>query len=493
MAGSSRGYVSAAGYDIAWQAAQTPAHLAVVCAMAGVSWQLRDRMQIADLGCGRGYTVNTLAAANPDWSVLGLDSDPVNIAEGLQTAAEAGLGNAFFAETDLGAITDEEIERLPVLDVALVHGVWSWVSDEVRAGILRVLSRRLKPGGIAYFGYNALPASQADFALQRLLRHLAGPLGTSAEEVLAAAARAMDRLREIAPRLKLQPTPMLKRLLAEPVELSPAFVAHEFLTEHWRPCYPEDLQAALAPAKLDFVGSCNLFEHIPGLVCDAAQLAVLETLPPGMAREFLKDLCLPRAFRADVFVRGGRRVNPMAAMNSLLLAPCRPLPEEGPVLVTGTGKATFAPEVWREIAAALEDGPKSVGRLCAMVSENAPGPAELLAVLDGTSLVLPAFRPPSPTPAATRFNIAAAAIHARRGDEAGHFALASPVAAGGLPASSLDLALVGALLDGTPPSPAQLARRLQPHRDAEGLERAAGIIEAHLGERMPIWQRFGVI
>ena len=310
MAEWSRGYAADVTYRVAFQAAQTPSHLAMVCAMAGVDWQPRARMQIADLGCGRGYVVNTLAAANPDWTVLGFDHNPVHVAEGMQTAARAGLGNALFQEADLATISDAELDRIPPLDVVMLHGVWSWVSDAVREGIVRLLSRRLKPGGLAYLGYNALPGSGADFGLQRLLRHLAAQAGGSAEA-------AMQRLREIAPALPLQPTAMLKRLLADPPVLEPGFVAHEFLTDHWRPVFQEDLAAALLPAKLDFVGSCNLFEALPNLYCEASEMALLTGLPEGAPREFLKDLCLPRGFRADVFVRGARRMDPVTPA-----APC---------------------------------------------------------------------------------------------------------------------------------------------------------------------------
>ena len=56
-------------------------------------------------------------------------------------------------------------------------------------------------------------------ALQRLLRHLAGPFGSGAGEAAAAAQRAMGRLRDLAPGLPLPRSPMLARLLADPAVL----------------------------------------------------------------------------------------------------------------------------------------------------------------------------------------------------------------------------------------------------------------------------------
>ena len=473
--GWARGYVAGSGYGIAFQAAQTPAHLALVCAMAGVRWPLRERMQVADLGCGRGWVVNTLAAANPDWTVLGLEQDPAPLAEATSFAAQAGLGNALFLEADLAAMGDAELDRLPALDVAMLHGVWSWVSDAVRAGIVRLLARRLKPGGLVYLGYNALPAAGGDLALQRLLRHLAGRFGTASGEAEAAAARAVHRLREVAPSLPLSPTPMLRRLLADPPALEAGFVAHEFLTAHWRPVFHDDLRAALAPAKLSYVGSANLFENVA-------------LLNPG-PDELHRDLALPRAFRADVFIRGARSCDPVAAMDALTLAACGPVPEASPVLGSGVASATLPEDAWARVAARLAAGPCSLGVLRAA---DGLEPAGLLALLVDAGVALPMFRAEGAGGASRRFNRLAGPLHAPGGEGAGRFALASPAGAGGLPADALDLALVAGLLDGVD-EPGGLARRLQPTLDGAGHVRAAGLIAVRLSERVPTWRRFGVL
>jgi len=491
MATWSGGYVADSTYAVAWQAAPTPAHLALVCAMAGVVWEPRKRMHVADLGCGRGYTANCLAASNPEWTVLGIDHSPVHIAEAMQTAGRAGLGNALFVEADLATMTDAELDRIPPLDVVMLHGVWTWVSDAVRAGIVRLLARRLKPGGIAYIGYNALPGAGADHGLQRLLRQLAGPVSEAPGAAAAAAGTAMERLRAIAPALKLPETAMLRRLLADPPILEPAFVAHEFLTEHWRPVFHGDLCAALEPAKLEFVGSSNLFEALAALVLDSTQLSILQGLPSGAPQEFLKDLCLPRAFRADVFVRGRRSTESSRALDRVMLAPSTPLPAESPILHVGTGKAALPQPIWESVAAVLNEAPHSIGDLRERIGEGAPHQAEILALLVGTDHALPVYRPPERAAAATRFNQVAAALHAPGGEGRGHFALASPVAAGGVPASALDLALVAALLAGAEPE--ALAHRLQPALRGEALGAATARIAERLEERVPVWRRFAIL
>ena len=492
MPGWSHGYVAGASYSIAWQAAATPANMALACAMAGRRWQPRPAMVVADLGCGRGYNANLLAAANPGWTVLGLDHEPAAIAEAMQTAGRAGLANALFAEADLGTMREAEIERLPPLDVVLVHGVWTWVSDAVRAGILRLIERRLKPGGVAYFGYNALPAAGVDAGLQRLLRHLAGPFEAGGGS--AAAARAMTAFRGMADALPLRRTAMRRRLEADPPQLEPGFVAHEFLTQHWRPVFHADLCRDLAAARLEFVGSANLFEALPGLFCDAQQMAVMAGLVVGQGAEFIKDICLPRSFRADVFIRGARACDPVAALDAIHLAAIGPLPQASPVLNTGASEVALPQGFWEIITGLLDAGAASIGDMRAAIGEGAPHPAEMLALLVGTECALPVFQGGGPQPAASRFNLAAAAIHAGDGEARGHFGLASPHAVGGIPASALDLALVAALIEGADPGvPEAIALQLQPGLDEDRLAAAARRIAATLADRVPVWRRFGVI
>ncbi|PZW51013.1 methyltransferase family protein [Humitalea rosea] len=489
----SHGYVADSPYTVSYQPSQTPSHLAMVCAMMGVAWEPRATMVVADIGCGRGFTTNALAAANAGWTLVGLDYNPAHVAEADAFARRVGLDNAIFVEADLSAMTDAEMDQIPLIDVAMLHGVWTWVSESVRAGIVRLLSRRLKPGGIAYFGYNALPGFGADMALQRLFRHLA-PMqqrGTSAER----AAGAIPTIRALhqAKAKHLAPTPMLLRLAEDETPVDSAYLAHEFMTAHWRPVFHEDLCADLAGAKLEYVGSCTLSHNIADLVFEPAQRAVYDTLPEGPAREFLKDLCLANPFRRDVFIRGRRPADPVAAMDRLSVALCRPAPEASPKLQTAVGVAELSPEMWAPIRAALLGGAQRIGDLRRLPEGRQPNPAELLTVLEGTGYVLPVLRQPETSEVTIRFNRVAAEVYAENGLAPGRFALASPAAAGGLNCTSLELAIAALPDIAEEPTAAEIALRLLPNIEGEALDNAIVVIAEILAERIPVWRRFGIL
>ena len=489
----SHGYVADSPYTFAYQAAQAPGNLAQICAMMGVEWQPTARLVMADIGCGRGYTVNTLAACNPGWTMLGLDYNPAHIAEAAALAEAAEIPNASFIEADLATMTDAEIDQLPELDVASLHGVWTWVADPVRAGIVRLLARRLKPGGLLYIGYNVLPGFGHDMALQRLLRHLAAQHRGSSPFRAGATIDAIRALHESKP-ANLVTTAMLKRLVDPENPLDPSYLAHEFLTEHWRPVFFEDLLADLAPAKLDYVGSATLQENSPDYLFGDEQRAAYDALPAGAPREFIKDLCLGRPFRRDVFIRGLRRCDPEVAMDRLVVAGCKLLGDESPKLGVQVGAAEIPAALWGSIAAALNEAPQTMGRLRRLTPDRHPNAAELLTVLSGTGCVLPALRETGPTDETRRLNAAVASMYAVEGRHGGQYARASTVLAAGLPCTWLELALSMQPESLLPePDLAAIIGRVLPGLGEAGYGQAHGVVEGMLRERQPIWRRFGIV
>ena len=90
---------------------------------------------------------------------------------------------------------------------------------------------------------------------------------------------------------------------------SSAYLAHEYMTTAWRPCFHADVVAALAAAKLSWVASAQLIENFTPLMLDEEARKVLDRFDDAVMRELIKDMCISRALRQDVFVRGARRLS----------------------------------------------------------------------------------------------------------------------------------------------------------------------------------------
>ncbi|WP_426956435.1 class I SAM-dependent methyltransferase [Muricoccus radiodurans] len=496
MTSWSRGYVADAPYTVSYHPTQVPSHMALAAAINGVDWQPRERMTVADIGCGRGYVIAALAASNPGWNCIGLDYNPGQIAEAMDFAEEAGLDNLGFVEADLAAMSDSDMDSLPMLDVAMLHGVWTWVADPVRAGIVRLLSRRLKPGGVVYISYNSLPGFGQDAALQRLLRLGASlaPRGDSVERVLHALPLVKE-LQATNPKM-LANTYMLKRLVQEGPPPNPPYLAHEFMTEHWRPVFQADLAEALAPARLDYIGSSTLVENIPDMFLEPAQRAIWDRMPEGSPQELVKDLCIERPFRRDIYMRGMRKIDRRAALDKIIVALATHETEKLPGLPTSRGMANLAPEVANDVLAALRQGPQRIGDLRRLTPGRSTTPEELLVMLNGAGTVEPIWRTRVDANAvarARRFNERAAAHYAGQGTSEGQYGLASPFMGAALPVTSLELYLATRPeLQGVT-DPTEAEARLRPLLPPEADEKAIATAMKTLTDRLPVWQRFGVV
>ena len=238
MTGWGRGAVTDIACLPGYQPEQSPHHLAAACLIAGVEAGLpgpADPFRYVDLGCGPGFGALVLAASNPGWQVLGIDINPAHIAAARALAAAAGLANARFLEADLATLAEApELARVPEADLVTLAGVWSRVGPAVRAGILRLLHARVGAGGLVHVTYDALPAWQGGFGLQRLVRAAELRLAHGSDrQVLAGLGVAQALLAAEAPALAGAALP--GEVLRCAAGRSPSALAHDFMTADGRP------------------------------------------------------------------------------------------------------------------------------------------------------------------------------------------------------------------------------------------------------------------
>ncbi len=506
----SRGYPVSESYPPSWHSFQSPTHLRAICALMGVAWEVDadTPLSIAEVGCGTGYTAHMLAAGNPQAQVLGLDYNPAHIAEARSMCSAAGLTNLSFVEADLAALDGAALDALPEFDLVTVHGVWSWVGDAVREGLLRLLQRRLKPGGLALVSYNALPGASGTQGLQRLVQGMLQRAGKPSDG-LAQASELVKRL--LAAEAQYLPESGWRRMITGEQPARPAYLLHEFQTEHWRPSFHADVAAALGRARCDYVGSATMDENFAQMSLSPQQREVWEGAPDAVTRELIFDLCVPRAFRRDLYVRGLRRVPREPAVDALWLAAAN-LTRGQPVLRTQAGEAALPQGLVEAVRAALTEGPQTIGNLrrlpgCAQVTGD-----ELLALLVGSGCAVPLWCPPGSgaawdqaVAAARRMNIVSAERLAPHGIGSGLFGLATPLLGGALRAEALELAVVRLLCDpavaaacaaDTPQAEAQaLVKRLLPPSTppADALKQLHEMVTDMLLQRRPVWQALQIL
>lgn len=506
------GYVSDIEYLPGYYMEQAPAHLDAVCLLRNQEppRQPGEPFRYCELGCGIGETALTIAAANHHSEVWGFDFNPAHIARGRQRAVAAGLTNVRLEEASFEQLARERPFDLPAFDYITLHGVWTWVSPVNRAHIVDFIDRHLKPGGLVYVTYNALPAWTEALPIQRMLNML-GSLGHESSDMRVSAA--VSALRQFAQAGAASlPGEYLDRLEKERDQGNVSYLSHEYLNDHWQPAFQVDVALDMADAKLEFVGTANLLENFPELSVTAEQRALIEQAPPAM-RETLKDYFMARSFRRDVYVRGvrtipeRRRDGRLRAHRLALAIPSKLLTRDVRIPL---GKATLSEGFYGPALEALAArGVVSVGELldlpeAAGATANA---REVIGMLIGSRQAMAADCEVSEEARAAARAYNAMHLASCADDGRAVTAIAAPVTGSGITVTIFEMLAYEALMQGTAAEPealTQAAWKLLRQRgdklrfegaiiedEQENLTKLRENMEKIVSAALPLWQRVG--
>ena len=261
-----------------------------------------------EMGFGQGLSLNLHALSHPRGRFRGNDFNPEHVAFARGMAASSGADIHVYDDS----FADLLERQLPDFDYISLHGVWSWISAANRRAIVEFLRRKLKPGGVAFVSYNALPGLASIMPLRHLLAgHERLPDGVDAPRAdrIRAAVDFAGRLRDGGAhyfRINANVSNLLKVLEGK----SPHYLAHEYFNRDWAPMYFSEVAGHLVEAGLSFAGSASPFGCYPEMGLSPAIQDLLNTIGPLDFREDMRDVALNTKFRRDLFVRGARRVLP---------------------------------------------------------------------------------------------------------------------------------------------------------------------------------------
>ncbi|NJM31166.1 MAG: methyltransferase domain-containing protein [Rhizobiales bacterium] len=305
MSDWSDGYVTSTEYTTHFYPFLSPASQNLTLLLKGVNPpDLSQNFAYCELGCGQGFSTALLAAANPKGSFVGVDFNPAHVAGANQLKAAAQIQNVAFLEKSFAELGSTD---LPMFDYIALHGVWSWISRENREAIASFVYSRLKPGGIVYISYNAMPGWAPIGPLRQLFvesqRHKSEIDVSDVNEAIELA----GKMRQLeAGYFKINPAAGAN--LDHLSKLSRNYLLHEYFNGEWQPFYFSDVAADLRAAKLGYACSSDVLEHIDQLCFGKEQQAMLATLKDGAARETIRDYFRNQRFRRDLFSRGARQL-----------------------------------------------------------------------------------------------------------------------------------------------------------------------------------------
>ena len=279
---------------------QSPIHLKYICALNGVDSPAIDQpFDYCEIGCGPGETLLMLAASNPLGRFFGIDLSPSHTETASNLAATGGLSNIEFLTADI-TLLDPAI--LPDFDFISLHGLYSWVPEPVQAAIRVFLAAKLKPGGIAYVSYNAMPGWGAVSPLQRFFvdqsKRMSGDLIDQSRQIVGQ----LEALRNNGAAF-FRENPSASGILSRLLGADPRYVAHEYLGAHWQPRYFADVHDEMTAQGLRYVGEGGIIENLPehSVMPEFVDSLLAESEPRN--RETLRDFIQNRFFRRDIYVK----------------------------------------------------------------------------------------------------------------------------------------------------------------------------------------------
>lgn len=256
-----------------------------------------DDCRLLELGCGDGGNLLPMALTLPQSTFVGVDLSPSAIARGRDTAAALGLDNVTLVEGDLAALPG----GLGTFDYVVSHGVYSWVPDAAREGLMAACGTLLEPHGIAYVSYNAYPGSHLrDMARGMLQWHVRG-IDDPAERI--AAARSLMEL-VVAVGGQSPYARVLREHAERMLEYGDALLFHDDLAPVSRAFYFHEFMAHAALHGLRFVAEADMSAgRIADVPVEAAR--ELERLgePDVVLREQYMDFVRNRMFRQTLLCR----------------------------------------------------------------------------------------------------------------------------------------------------------------------------------------------
>jgi SAM-dependent methyltransferase len=297
---SGSGYLTDVAYVRQFRAELNPAVLRAAAALAGCRPPDGDDFTYCEIGAGSGDTLATLSAAYPRARFVGVDVNPAHVAAARDLATRGALDNVSFIEGDFEALGGDD---LPAFDYVCAHGLLSWVAPSKQMALFARAARWLKPGGLLYLGYNALPGWASVAPLRRFMLDAAASIeGTSEARVHHALAAARGLCDSNA--TYFVDNPSAKLILTTMLEMGVPYTAHEFFNPHWYPAYFADVAREAAGHDLRFVGQIPLHLNYRDLATATALAGAMASTTDRRAWEHVRAFASNEFFRRDIYVKG---------------------------------------------------------------------------------------------------------------------------------------------------------------------------------------------
>lgn len=382
MDSSAQGYITDLAYTDNYYPQHAPVTLNYLAAINGFRPRDLSDFDYCELGCGTGLSLLLHAAATPGGRFVGIDVNSEHIRQAQENAAQAGIGNLTLLAEPVGDALAGS--GLPMFDFIVMHGLYTYINDAVKAQVLGFIDSRLKPGGMVFVSYNALPGAAGHQALGESMRRFAMPLtADSLERVRLGLSYLRLMLNAQAPFFRLNPE--LAKYAESLFDKDERYIAHEFFNESWNPYSLDQVAADMHGVGLEFAGTLPLWQNHPEADVPENLAAFFASLPDRLAREAHKDFIYNTVFRSDVYIRPAddqaQRIDRKSALWDMPFASVTPGDAVRLDVHSGAMALPLNTRDSRVVLSLLQEQARTPAQLAANPSLSALAPEKLIEIL----------------------------------------------------------------------------------------------------------------
>lgn len=256
---------------------------------------LQQKFSYLELACATGINLLISALNHPQAQFVGVDFNQQHIKQAQQSAKKLGLENIEFIHADFSEFLAEDTQKF---DFIVNHGTFTWISHAHQQQILDIIDHSLNESGLCYLHYMCYPGSKDLIPLQKLLNLVDEQYDESSTANIEAGKQLFYNLNAAGAFVNETKIDAVLNTLNN----HNADLAHEFLTDHWKPLFSVDLHKRVyEKTKMTYLGSAHPCENLESISIPAnMQQMIRETQQPAL-REYLKDLARDAKQRVDIF------------------------------------------------------------------------------------------------------------------------------------------------------------------------------------------------
>lgn len=286
-----------------------PQRLAVLGSLAGVEVADPTRCRVLEIGCGNGAHLVWVASTLPATQCVGVDLAEPGIEAARRLAHAARAANTRFETRDVTVFDDGA-----PFDYVIMHGVYAWVPEQIRADLLCACRRLLSPQGLAFVSYNANPGCRARQLVRDMMMFHAGG-ATSVADRLRLAREAVPLIHAAVPDQASTYSQVLAHEIERLAEYPDFLLFHDDLSPHYQPVLFADFVAHARNAGLDYVADSQRMQRANELPAELIE-RLGSRAADRIVLEQYADFVFGRSFRQSIVCRADApRVQAAARMD----------------------------------------------------------------------------------------------------------------------------------------------------------------------------------